>query len=200
MNKLQQARFLQSAAKLEQLPADNGTEIAFAGRSNAGKSTAINAITGIKGLAKTSKTPGRTQLINLFTIDEQHRLVDLPGYGYAAVPQETKERWQRTLNQYLQERQCLRGLILLMDIRHPLRDFDLNMIHWAHQSQLQMYILLTKADKLSRGAAMTTLKNVQKKLAAEGYKHNCQLFSVNTNIGIDTARKKIVEWFYTENK
>lgn len=191
MNKLRQAHFMKSAAKLSQLPPDLGIEVAFAGRSNAGKSTAINALTGVKNLAKTSKTPGRTQLINLFAIDESHRLVDLPGYGYAAVPLETKIRWQQTLNRYLQERECLKGLILLMDIRHPLRDYDINMIEWAKQSQLSLYILLTKADKLSRGAAMSTLKTVQKTLADEEYDAHCQLFSVLKNIGIESARKYI---------
>lgn len=153
MNILHKAQFLKSAAQLSQLPNDNGIEIAFAGRSNAGKSTAINVLTGIKGLAKTSKTPGRTQLINLFAIDDQRRLVDLPGYGYAAVPQAVKERWQQTLSRYLQNRQCLRGLILLMDIRHPLTEFDQHIIQWATSAKLPIYILLTKADKLARATS-----------------------------------------------
>lgn len=198
MNILHQARFLTSAAQLSQLPSDHGIEIAMAGRSNAGKSTAINLLTGIKGLAKTSKTPGRTQLINLFAIDDQRRLVDLPGYGYAAVPQEVKERWQNTLNFYLQERRCLRGLVLLMDIRHPLRDFDRHMISWAQQAQLPLYILLTKADKLSRGAGIGTLKNVQKILAAQGYANNCQLFSALSGMGLEEARKHIINWFFAK--
>ncbi len=194
MNILHKAQFLKSAAQLSQLPNDNGIEIAFAGRSNAGKSTAINVLTGIKGLAKTSKTPGRTQLINLFAIDDLRRLVDLPGYGYAAVPQAVKERWQQTLSRYLQNRQCLRGLILLMDIRHPLTEFDQHIIQWASLAKLSIYILLTKADKLARGPSLQILRNVQKYLQENGYTDNCQLFSAIKGTGIEQARKYIFNW------
>jgi GTP-binding protein len=194
MNILHKAQFLKSAAQLSQLPNDNGIEIAFAGRSNAGKSTAINVLTGIKGLAKTSKTPGRTQLINLFAIDDLRRLVDLPGYGYAAVPQAVKERWQQTLSRYLQNRQCLRGLILLMDIRHPLTEFDQHIIQWASLAKLSIYILLTKADKLARGPSLQILRNVQKYLEENGYTDNCQLFSAIKGTGIEQARKYIFNW------
>lgn len=194
MNILHQAQFLKSAAQLSQLPSDNGIEIAFAGRSNAGKSTAINVLTGIKGLAKTSKTPGRTQLINLFSIDDQRRLVDLPGYGYAAVPQAVKERWQQTLSRYLQHRQCLRGLILLMDIRHPLTEFDQHIIQWAALAKLPIYILLTKTDKLARGPSLQVLRTVQKTLQENGYTDNCQLFSALNGTGIEQARKYIFNW------
>ncbi len=194
MNKLNQITFLKSAAQLSQLPDDNGIEIAFAGRSNAGKSTAINVLTGVKGLAKTSKTPGHTQLINLFALDNQRRLVDLPGYGYAAVPQAVKTRWQHTLNRYLQERACLRGIILLMDIRHPLTEFDKQTINWCGQTKLPLYILLTKSDKLARGKALLTLKMVQNTLKINGYHDNCQLFSALHGIGIEQARKHILKW------
>ncbi len=194
MNLLHKAQFLKSAAQLSQLPNDDGIEIAFAGRSNAGKSTALNVLTGIKGLAKTSKTPGRTQLINLFAIDDHRRLVDLPGYGYAAVPQSVKERWQNTLSRYLQNRQCLRGLILLMDIRHPLTEFDQHIIHWGSLANLPIYILLTKSDKLARGPSLQVLRNVQKALQEKGYSDNCQLFSALNGTGIEQARKYIFNW------
>lgn len=194
MNILHKAHFLKSVAQLSQLPHDNGIEIAFAGRSNAGKSTAINVLTGIKGLAKTSKIPGRTQLINLFAIDDHRRLVDLPGYGYAAVPQAVKERWQQTLSRYLQNRHCLSGLILLMDIRHPLTEFDQHIIQWANSAKLPIYILLTKADKLARGPSLQILRNVQKSLEENGYTDNCQLFSALKGTGIELARKHIIKW------
>ncbi len=192
------ARFLISAAKLSQLPLEQGIEVAFAGRSNAGKSSGLNAITGIKGLARSSKTPGRTQLINLFMLDEQRRLVDLPGYGYARVPEAIKQRWQETLGQYLQQRECLIGLILFMDSRHPLKDLDLQMIEWALFNQLQIHVLLTKADKLSRGASLATLQQVQRALQHYGDTVSVQLFSAQTLQGIDEARSKLGLWLYPE--
>ena len=146
------ARFLTSAANISQLPEDSGVEIAFAGRSNAGKSTALNALTNQKSLARTSKTPGRTQLINLFEVEPQCKLVDLPGYGYAAVPEQMKLQWQKSLAEYLQKRECLQGVVILMDIRHPLKDLDQQMIEWAVASDLPVLLLLTKADKLSQSA------------------------------------------------
>ena len=185
--------FLTSAAKLAQLPADTGYEIAFAGRSNAGKSTALNAITGNKKLAKTSKTPGRTQLINFFTIDEQHRLVDLPGYGYAQVSKEIKERWQQTLAQYLSTRQSLSGLVLMMDIRHPFKDTDQFMLAWAAESELHVHILLTKADKNSRNIANKTLLDAQRTISQ--YPHTTvQLFSATHKLGIELAQKQVLDW------
>lgn len=192
------ARFLTSAAKLSQLPPEEGIEVAFAGRSNAGKSTGLNAITGVKGLARSSKTPGRTQLINLFALDDQRRLVDLPGYGYAQVPEEVKLRWQQTLGQYLQQRGCLKGLMLFMDCRHPLKDLDVQMLEWAIFSQLQVHVLLTKADKLSRGACLAILKQVENALQKYGPAVSIQLFSATKLQGIDTARRKLAEWLYSE--
>ena len=144
------AEFLTSASRLSQCPPDTGREVAFAGRSNAGKSSAINRLTGNKKLARTSKTPGRTQLINFFTLAEECYLVDLPGYGYAKVPPEVKLKWQRELERYLQDRQSLRGLVLLMDVRHPLQEFDRLMLNWAHASHMPVHLLLTKADKIGR--------------------------------------------------
>lgn len=161
-NPYSKAVFLQSAARVSQLPEDSGYEVAFAGRSNAGKSSALNCLTGIKNLARTSKTPGRTQLINLFGIDETRRLVDLPGYGYAKVALQVKMDWQKNLAHYLEVRQSLKGLILLMDIRHPLKDLDVMMIDWALNRELPVHILLTKSDKLSRSEVKNTVSKVRK--------------------------------------
>ena len=172
-----EARFLTSAAKVSQCPDDEGWEVAFAGRSNAGKSSAINSLTGNRKLARTSRTPGRTQLINFFEVGPAQRLVDLPGYGYARVPQQVKEAWNRQLEAYLRERQSLRGLVLLMDSRRPLTDFDQQMIGWAEQAAMPVHLLLTKADKLSRGAATKELLQVRKRLAHLDDLVSCQLFS-----------------------
>jgi GTP-binding protein len=163
-NIYRQTTFLLSAAELKQLPADKGNEIALIGRSNAGKSSAINTITGIKNLARSSKTPGRTQTINLFNIDDNNRLVDLPGYGYTKAPLTVSKRWIATVNEYLKTRKCLRTLILVMDIRHPLQEPDVRLIEWSTTCELKVHVLLTKSDKLKRGAALNTLQNVQKQL------------------------------------
>lgn len=187
-----------SATKLSQLPADSGFEVAFAGRSNAGKSSAINTITGIGALARTSKTPGRTQMINFFHLDDQRALVDLPGYGYAKVPEKMKQKWQETLAKYLETRQSLRGLMLMMDIRHPLKEFDLQMLTWANQAQLPVHILLTKADKLKHGAAKTVLLDVQKKLKAADLTASIQLFSSLNKNGRDEAIHQLDAWFEVE--
>jgi GTP-binding protein len=181
--------FLTSVAKLSQLPADMGSEIAFAGRSNAGKSSAINAITGVKGLAKTSKTPGRTQLLNFFMLDEQHRLVDLPGYGYAKVTERIKLRWQELLEEYFTHRTSLVCLVLVMDARHPLKEFDQQMLQWANHYQLPIHILLTKADKLSPSAAAQTLQQVKKTLTDFTAPISVQLFSAPKGTGVTEARK-----------
>ena len=177
------AQFLTSAAKLSQGPSDIGWEVAFAGRSNAGKSSAINSLTNNKKLAKTSKTPGRTQLINFFELSESQRLVDLPGYGFAKVPAAVKREWTKQLENYLQKRQCLRGLILLMDIRHPLQPFDHQMLNWALQASMPVHILLTKADKLSRGAAGTVVLQVRDQLEPFGELTSVQLFSALKHTG-----------------
>ncbi|MEM1189062.1 MAG: ribosome biogenesis GTP-binding protein YihA/YsxC [Pseudomonadota bacterium] len=166
-----------SAARLNQCPGDEGWEVAFAGRSNAGKSSAINSLTGNRKLARTSRTPGRTQLINFFSLSATQRLVDLPGYGYAKVPRKTKDAWNRQLEAYLSRRQCLRGLILLMDVRHPLQPFDEQLIAWASAATMPIHILLTKADKLSRGAGKQTLIKTRGQLAYLGDLVSVQLFS-----------------------
>ena len=186
-------QFVLSVANLAQLPPDQDYEVAFAGRSNAGKSSALNAITGHKKLAKTSKTPGRTQLLNFFNIDTEHRLVDLPGYGYAKVSQVIKERWQKTLSQYLTSRQSLCGLVLIMDIRHPFKETDQQMLAWAAQDQLPIHILLTKADKVSRSEANKILFSAERFISQ--YPHaSLQLFSSTHQIGLDPARKHILGW------
>jgi GTP-binding protein len=171
------ASFLQSAAKVPQCPADEGWEVAFAGRSNAGKSSAINSLTGQPKLARTSKTPGRTQLINFFALSERQRLVDLPGYGFAKVPQAVKEAWMRELERYLQERRSLRGLVLLMDCRHPLQAFDRQMLEWGVAAGMPVHLLLTKADKLKRGPAQAALLGVRRHIADYPEGVSAQLFS-----------------------
>lgn len=194
-----QAQFVISAATLSACPEDSTAEVAFAGRSNAGKSSAINTITGQTRLARISKTPGRTQLINFFALDEGRHLVDLPGYGFAKVPLKVKDKWQRELEKYLREREALVGLILLSDIRHPLKEFDRMMIDWAVQSDLPMHILLTKSDKLKRGAAQNTLLAVQRELAPlENL--SVQLFSSLKNVGVDVARNKLSDWLSSQEE
>lgn len=194
-----QARFLTSAAQLSQCPPDVGIEVAFAGRSNAGKSSAINLLCQQKALARTSKTPGRTQLINFFELDEQRRLVDLPGYGYARVAESVKREWQGTLADYLERRQALRGVILMMDVRHPLKPFDRQMLEWSRHIDLPVHILLTKADKLKRGAAGSALLQVRKEIAALGPEVTVQLFSALKRQGIDQAHQVLDRWFGLED-
>ncbi|HIC79874.1 MAG TPA: YihA family ribosome biogenesis GTP-binding protein [Kiloniellaceae bacterium] len=189
-----QARFLTSAAKLSQAPGDMGMEVAFAGRSNAGKSSAINVICGQKNLARTSKTPGRTQLLNFFELDEQRRLVDLPGYGYAKVAERVKIQWQAALADYLRSRRSLRGIVLLMDIRHPLKAFDRQMLEWNSHHGLPTHILLTKADKLKRGAAKSALMAVRKAAGEIGGEISVQLFSALRKEGLDEVYAVLDRW------
>lgn len=194
INPYSKAVFIKSAAKVEQLPADIGYEIAFAGRSNAGKSSALNCLTGIKSLARTSKTPGRTQLINLFSLDETRRLVDLPGYGYAKVALKVKLEWQKNLAQYLEERESLKGLVLLMDVRHPLKDLDQMMVDWALNRGLPVHILLTKSDKLSRSEVKNTLLKVRKQYELAQHLISVQSFSSLKKDGVDELIVKLNEW------
>jgi len=190
------ASFLISAAKLSQLPQNSGAEVAFAGRSNAGKSSAINRLCGQKSLARTSKTPGRTQLINLFQLDDQRHLVDLPGYGYAKVAEAIKIRWQQTKEAYLSEREALRGLILLMDVRHPLKDVDQQLLDWCWEVGMPVHVLLTKADKLKRGAAQNTLLQVRRELEAHSPDGLCsvQLFSSLKGTGLPEVYAVLDRW------
>lgn len=186
------ARFLISAAKFKQCPPDIGAEVAFCGRSNAGKSSSINALTQQNGLARTSKTPGRTQLINFFELEGDKKLVDLPGYGFARVPVSVKQHWHEHLDEYLRARESLRGVVLLMDIRHPLKEFDEMMLQWSAASGLPMHILLTKADKLSRGAQKNALLKVQSHLGAD---ISVQIFSATKKLGLGELQKKLEFWF-----
>ncbi|RUR20739.1 YihA family ribosome biogenesis GTP-binding protein [Legionella sp. km535] len=194
-NLYSKAVFLKSAARVDQLPEDTGYEVAFAGRSNAGKSSALNCLTGIKSLARTSKTPGRTQLINLFSLDEQRRLVDLPGYGYAKVALQVKLEWQKNLAHYLEVRESLKGLILLMDVRHPLKDLDQMMVDWALNRQLPVHILLTKSDKLSRSEVKNTVLKVRKHYDLADHLISVQSFSSLKKDGIDELVELLNSWF-----
>lgn len=193
-NRYQHVHFLLSTPDAAHAPPDTGREVAFAGRSNAGKSSALNTITGQKALARTSKTPGRTQQINFFRFDAQRRLVDLPGYGYAKVSRSTKNQWQRHIAGYLETRHCLQGLILLMDIRHPLKEFDRHLLNWCQAAGLPVHVLLTKADKLSRGPAQATLLQVRKHLAAHAPHATVQLFSALNKTGAEEARGILDQW------
>ncbi len=191
-------RYETSAARLDQCPADTGREVAFAGRSNAGKSSALNTLTGSSSLARTSKTPGRTQLINFFPIDEEHRLVDLPGYGYAKVPVAMKQDWQKHLGEYLEKRQSLVGVVLLMDIRHPMKEFDQIMLNWARDSQMPIHILLTKADKLKFGASKSTLIKIRNDLKEWGDQLSIQLFSSLKRTGIEELSARLDSWLLAD--
>lgn len=192
-----QATFIGSAARLNQCPADSGCEVAFAGRSNAGKSSAINCLTANKKLARTSKTPGRTQLINFFDLGENLRLVDLPGYGYAKVPLSVKRDWQRNLDDYLNNRQCLRGLVLVMDSRHPLKEFDQMMIRWAGEANLPLHVILTKVDKLKRGPALEAQQKVSQFMQNISADMSCQLFSAHNKTGLDELQQHLEGWLFT---
>jgi len=189
-----QARFLQSAARLAQCPADSGWEVAFAGRSNAGKSSAINSLTQQSGLARTSRTPGRTQLLNFFALSDTQRLVDLPGYGFAKVPKAVKDAWTRELERYLSERQSLRGLVLLMDCRHPLQPWDQQMLNWAEAAVMPVHILLTKSDKLKRGPAQAALLQMQRVCERYPQGVSVQLFSALKHQGHKTLIAALDAW------
>jgi GTP-binding protein len=191
---LRQATFLTSAPRLSACPPTINYEVAFAGRSNAGKSSAINTLTNQRQLARASKTPGRTQLLNYFSLDEERCLVDLPGYGYAAVPLAVKEAWQKELENYLLKRDSLQGLIVLMDIRHPLQKYDEMLLNWAQKRNLRVHILLTKADKLNRSPALAALQSMQKQLKAKNLVASVQLFSALRRMGLEDAAQVLGEW------
>ncbi len=189
------ARFLTSAARLDQCPPDEGREVAFAGRSNAGKSSAINAITRIGGLARISKTPGRTQLINFFSLSTPGtRLVDLPGYGFARVSRNTQKEWEKHLGDYMAHRQSLVGMTLIMDLRHPLQEFDAMLIEWCEHHGLPMMLLLTKADKLKSNPAKRQIDSVRRDLAGIECVHHIQPFSALKGQGVDPARNHLSNW------
>ena len=212
-----QTQFLLSAPAPEQLPADRGAEVAFAGRSNAGKSSALNAITDQKALARVSKTPGRTQQINVFPVgdaileaaivdrhdsdheivdrhDPAYRLIDLPGYGYAKAPPAMRAHWQEALPRYLETRKSLRGLILIMDVRHAMGPLDTQMLDWCAAANLAVHVLLSKADKISRGAAGNTLQTVRSQAAKRCPGASVQLFSSTARTGVTEARACLDQW------
>jgi GTP-binding protein len=189
------ATFLLSAPDVKLAPADAGIEIAFAGRSNAGKSSAINAITSQNKLARTSKTPGRTRELVFFEIDRHRRLVDLPGYGYAKAPQQVQNQWRLVMQQYFDKRKSLCGIFLIMDIRHPMTPFDRQMVEWCGHCRTPLHVLLTKSDKIKFGAAKTTLMRVGKQLADQKVSASIQVFSALKKIGIDDAHKVLDTWF-----
>ena len=195
MNQFPQAHFLSAAHLLKQLPPQLLPEIAFAGRSNVGKSSLINCVLGRKGLVKTSSKPGKTQSLNYFAIGDFCYFVDLPGYGYAAVPEQMKLQWQRSLGEYLQKRECLRGVVILMDIRHPLKDLDQQMIEWAVSAELPVLLLLTKADKLSQSARSKTVKMVREAILPFQGDVQVEAYSALNRIGIDKLATKLDSWF-----
>ena len=190
-------KFRKSAQKASQFPADSGREVAFAGRSNSGKSSAINAITGRRRLARTSKTPGRTQLINFFEADETRRLVDLPGYGYAKVAEAVRQQWRVLLEAYFHGRRSLVGLFITVDIRRGLNDLDEVMLAWSREAGVPAAILLTKTDKLSRNAGWLRLQEIAAALPDE---IPLILFSAPRRIGLEEAREQLLSWLATPGK
>lgn len=196
----QNAAFFISAHHLRDLPPASGIEVAFAGRSNAGKSSALNTLANHNRLAFVSKQPGRTQLINFFTLGNDKHLVDLPGYGYAKVPEAMRNHWQSVLSRYLSERSSLAGLVLVMDSRHPLTPLDRQMLEWFTPSGKPVHVLLTKSDKLSRSESTLTLNKVRKELK-EGWGENItvQLFSSLKKQGVEEAEKVLGQWFFSDS-
>lgn len=192
-NPFRQARYTLSAHQLNQLPPDEGIEVAIVGRSNAGKSSAINALTDQRSLARTSKTPGRTQQIVIFQLDDSRRLADLPGYGYAKVPSALKKHWQNALEGYFRMRQCLQGVVIVMDIRHPMKPFDQQMLDWCGAADVPCHVLLTKADKLKRGPAQSALLKVSKALPGDT---TAQVFSARTRQGVEELIERTGHWFH----
>jgi GTP-binding protein len=198
-NPFRAAHYLTSAHRLDQLPADAGAEIAFAGRSNAGKSSALNAICDHEGLARTSKTPGRTQQIVVFPLDESHRLIDLPGYGYAKVPERLRAHWRGTIDAYLRTRASLRGVVIVMDARHPLREFDRSMLEFASATGRRSLCLLSKSDKLSRGEGARVLAAVRAELASLAPDAHAELFSSLSGAGLEAARTRLAAWLFGDS-
>lgn len=201
-NPLQGAQFVLAAHRIDQLPADAGAEVAFAGRSNAGKSSALNALANHNGLARTSRTPGRTQQMVVFSLPDSVagtgvvpgglRLIDLPGYGYAKVPVDLREHWKHEIDAYLHQRRSLRSLVLIVDIRHPLKDFDRMMLAFCRDTALPCHVLMTKADKLSRNQAAHALAALRKEMASAALSATVQVFSASAGTGVDEARQAVV--------
>ena len=193
-NLYQQTSFIMGTPDSRRAPPDSGAEVAFAGRSNAGKSSALNVITGQRSLARISKAPGRTREINFFEVSDGIRLVDLPGYGYAKVSKSMQGQWQRNIARYLETRLSLCGVVLLMDVRHPLKDYDQQVLNWCYAAELQTHVLLTKADKLKRGPAQTALLQTRKALESLHPEASIQLFSAHTKAGSETVQQVLYEW------
>lgn len=191
------ASYVLNAHELKQLPRDQGIEVAIAGRSNAGKSSAINTLTDQKSLARTSKTPGRTQQIVIFELDENRRIADLPGYGYAKVPLKLKAHWKDVMARYFKTRKSLRGVVLVMDIRHPMREFDEQMLRWCESAEIPCHILLTKSDKLKRGPAQSTLLKIRRDLPAIA---SIQVFSSLNKSGLAELVEKLSVWYEYDEK
>jgi len=194
----QQASFLQSASTMHTLPPEQSSEVAFAGRSNAGKSSTLNRLCKQKSLARTSKTPGRTQLINFFSLPNENFLVDLPGYGFAKVPEKVKREWQQFIESYLTNRFTLCGLIIVRDIRRPMLEYDLNMLAWTNMRNLPVHVVLNKSDKLKHGQAKTMLLKTQKQLKEINPTYTAQIFSALKSVGVIDLENKLDDWL--ENK
>jgi len=193
-NHYQQTHFILGTPDSRRAPPDEGVEVAFAGRSNAGKSSALNVLTGQRALARISKAPGRTREINFFAVRDGIRLVDLPGYGYAKVSRSMKQQWQRNISTYLEQRQSLGGVIVLMDVRHPLKDVDQQVLGWCHAAGLLTHVLLTKSDKLKRGPARSALLQTRKALQPLHPDASLQLFSAHTREGVEALQQVLDEW------
>ena len=193
-NLYQQTTFIMGTPDSRRVPADEGIEVAFAGRSNAGKSSALNVLTEQKSLARISKAPGRTREINFFAVRDAVRLVDLPGYGYAKVSKSMKSEWQRNIARYLETRQSLCGVVLLMDVRHPLKQYDQQVLSWCYSAELQTHVLLTKADKLKRGPAQAALLQTRKALERLHPEASSQLFSAHTRAGNEQLQQVLNHW------
>lgn len=193
LRRFRNAAFALSTPDTRTLPADDGAEVAFAGRSNAGKSSAINAICDQSGLARTSKTPGRTQHLVIFDIGAGQRLIDLPGYGYARVPLTVKEQWHALIDRYVRERKALKGIVVVSDIRHALTDFDRQMLAYCQFRGLRCVLLLSKADKLNRGPAMGVRRKVLAEIAELGVPTTAVVFSAQTKSGVDEARAALAD-------
>ena len=195
-NPFREAEFVLGAARIAQLPSDAGAEIAFAGRSNAGKSSAMNALCGRRALARVSRTPGRTQEINVFRLTPggEQRLIDLPGYGYARVPPAQRAHWDRLIGQYLRERESLVGLVLIMDIRRPMTDLDRNLLQWLEPQPRPLHVVLTKADKVSRNEAARQLQRTRRDLEEMGLNATLQSFSALKREGVEDLQNLLLEW------
>lgn len=191
----QKAYFLLSVADVKQLPSDYGIEVAIVGRSNAGKSSVLNCLTQNKRLARVSKTPGRTQHINIFVLDDKRRLADLPGYGYAKAPLAAKQKWQKTIDHYLRIRESLKGMIVVMDIRHPLTSLDQQFLNYCEEQCLPVHILLNKQDKLSQAAVLHTLQRVKAVLRSYSNPMTVQIFSAVKGVGIKELKEHLDKWY-----